>query len=502
LIDSKEALSVSFVLPIDSGRLRADADAMARTPIFARRYYTPAELQQKYPPDPVGVLAVEDFARVHKLNLMDAKPSDRIRQVTVPIGKAIDLFGADLKRLKDHGRVSCGPAGCVSFVSEQCAARIEGTQSALGLEHRFQRAGNSIGEDEPMGAPRQVQPILPPDLNGDNQTIGILEFGDSLSDADLPKVLGIESAIPRVHVVTPKPFVPTRGIEFTREAAVDVQVVRGLLPQASVVFYCLPDTEEGWVIGLKHILFEDSHQPKVLSISWGYPELQPHGSGRQWTAGSIEVIEDLLACSVLLGVTVCCSSGDNGPGGWPPRVTYPASSPYVLSCGGTMFNGQEVVWCNVRGSSGGGVSDIIPRPAWQDPGKIKVTGEDIERPTGSLDGRRVPDVAANAMFSSVNFGYVWGTSVAAPRWAALIAAANQAIERRVNRSAGNITALFYDESSGLQNSLNDIVGGNNAWPPNTGHCYRASCQWDACTGWGSPKAGELIDALVRNASLP
>jgi kumamolisin len=504
-IDLTKGVSVTFVLSIDSDQLRAEADAVARKAICERKYYTPDELKRKYPPDPNGVTAVEVLARKHKLDLVPASPGDRLRHVIVPAAKARDLFRVERTWFPfENGGAFRGTTGRISFDSgDLSAAQIDGLRGVFGSFSQSRATGNSIAGIDPVRTSfEQVQPVLPKDLKGDHQTIGILEFGGSLSDADLPRILGVERVSQRVHVVTPKAFVPTRGVEFTREAAVDGQIVTGLLPHASVVFYSLPDNEQGWIIGLQHILFEDSHHPEVLSISWGYPELRTHGGSWQWTSGAIHTIEDLFASAVLLGTTVCCSSGDSGPGGWPPGVNYPASSPYVLGCGGTMFNGQEVVWCNGQGSSGGGISDMIPRPSWQDPGRIKVTVDDLQRPKSSLDGRRLPDVAANALFSSVSYGYVWGTSVAAPRWAALIAAANQAIQRRVNLSAGNITALFYDESTGLQSSCNDVVSGNNAWPPHTGHCYRASSGWNACTGWGSPRANEVIDALVQNALSP
>ncbi len=74
------------------------------------------------------------------------------------------------------------------------------------------------------------------------------------------------------------------------------------------------------------------------------------------------------------GVVVTASSGDSGYLGWegegPTGVEYPASSPHVVSVGGTSLTmagvggqawGSESVW----GGSGGGCSVNFPAQAWQ-----------------------------------------------------------------------------------------------------------------------------------------
>src|SRR6185312_6596067 len=139
----------------------------------------------------------------------------------------------------------------------------------------------------------------------------------------------------------------------------------------------------------------------------------------------------------MMGITVCAAAGDSGSsdslsGG--DHVDFPASSPYVLACGGTRLEGaagaitSETVWNGGPrgGASGGGVSAQFALPAWQR--RLSVSTRDGVAP---LTRRGIPDVAGNADPAT---GYrvrvdgtaqvVGGTSAVAPLWAGLIARIN------------------------------------------------------------------------------
>ncbi|KAF7964059.1 hypothetical protein AWV80_02685 [Cupriavidus sp. UYMU48A] len=123
------------------------------------------------------------------------------------------------------------------------------------------------------------------------------------------------------------------------------------------------------------------------------------------------------------------------------HVNFPATSPYVLAVGGTTLHVaastrggthvNEVVWNSGPGSgTGGGISDITPRPPWQD----GIVPPSIN--PGHFAGRGIPDVAADAdpqtgyfIMSGGRYGVVGGTSAAAPVWAALLARANALLAR-------------------------------------------------------------------------
>ncbi|CAH2801797.1 MAG: unnamed protein product [uncultured Paraburkholderia sp.] len=170
------------------------------------------------------------------------------------------------------------------------------------------------------------------------------------------------------------------------------------------------------------------NKPSVISISWGGPE-------SIWTSQSLAAFNSVLQSAAALGVTVCAASGDSGSSdgaGGGNHVDFPASSPYVLACGGTSLSASgsaithEVVWNDgpQGGAGGGGVSAAFALPAWQD-GLSVVSSAGGKKP---LAKRGVPDVAGDA---SPLTGYtvlvagtqtvVGGTSAVAPLWAGLIA---------------------------------------------------------------------------------
>src|SRR5207253_464539 len=120
-------------------------------------------------------------------------------------------------------------------------------------------------------------------------------------------------------------------------------------------------------------------------------------------------------------VTICVASGDlggmDGAGALTPD--FPASSPYVLACGGTSRSsgGAESAWNDGNGhSSGGGFSVRFDKPSYQYRSVI----------VGEMRGE--PDVAGNANYNVRVNGQdisVSGTSAVAPLWAGLIALINE-----------------------------------------------------------------------------
>jgi len=145
------------------------------------------------------------------------------------------------------------------------------------------------------------------------------------------------------------------------------------------------------------------------------------------------------------------------------------------------------------GSTGGGVSTLIPRPGWQ---KVDVNSVN----PGAIVGRVVPDVAADA---SANTGYFMvvdgrssvngGTSAAAPLWAALVGRVNAGLGAK---RAGFLAPVLYQAYAGSTvgaASCTDIVAGNNITAAVGG--YSARPGFDAVTGWGTPVGTQLLAAL-------
>jgi hypothetical protein len=220
---------------------------------------------------------------------------------------------------------------------------------------------------------------------------------------------------------------------------------------AELVVVFAPNSERGWIEAVGAAMHA-APTPTAVSISWGAVE------GR-WTGQALATLDSLFHDAALLGITVCCSSGDHGSSGGSqddaPAVAFPASSPHVLACGGTTLDlarRAERAWNDAHGASGGGYSAVFPRPSWQ-------------RGLPGSGGRAVPDVAANAVpgYSVVVDGTAsggGGTSAAAPLVAGLVLR----IAERLGR-IGYLTPLLYADKAVADAWRNVTEGDNGAFVP-------------------------------------
>jgi len=259
------------------------------------------------------------------------------------------------------------------------------------------------------------------------------------------------------------------------------------------VVYFAPNTAQGKYNALTTALADRKNNPSVLSCSWGMYEAG-------FPPQDLSVLDWAYQFSVLAHVTICSSSGDRGDGSaicGKPSVQFPASSPYVLACGGTHLIADqdqldESVWDESLGNqerqmklqSGGGFSTFFPKPSWQPPS--------TQREESKNHGRGVPDVAGKAdmihgycLFAGNLDVSMGGTSAAAPMWAALVAILNQGLGTR----AGYLTPLIYRED--FREACRSITQGKN------GPLYHASPGWNPCTGQGSPHGEKLLAALGK-----
>lgn len=343
--------------------------------------------------------------------------------------------------------------------------------------------------------------------DGQGQTVGLLEFGGGFFADDLATFCqNANVAAPTVKPVSVNNAPTNQRDGAEGEVMLDVEVVAGVCPKATIVVYFSTFDEGGWVSAIDTAVHDSQNPLSVLSISWGYAE----DATGAWTAGALNTVNDSLKAAALLGVTICVASGDDGSddqvGDGHAHVDFPASSPYVLAVGGTTLSRStggavtETAWKDGDGlrkdnggSTGGGVSTYFARPSWQ---TVKI---DSVNP-GSIIGRVVPDVAADA---SANTGY-WvvvdgqggasgGTSASAPLWAALIARLNASLGKPV----GYLTPLLYQAGANGkalgESGCRDIISGNNDTASIGG--YSAGPGYDAVSGWGVPVGSALLSGL-------
>jgi subtilase family serine protease len=304
----------------------------------------------------------------------------------------------------------------------------------------------------------------------------------------------------------------------TGEAALDIEDVAGLAPDATIDVYQAPNSGTGTFDDWSKIVGKD--KDKVISTSWGLCE--PYSGSSFITAE-----EPIFEQAASQGQTILAAAGDDGSTGCLPdgppdahklAVLDPASQPHVIGVGGTSItsSGGQVVWNNSsieNGAGGGGLSVDHCMPSYQDhksvPGLIsKYSKKDASKCGKKVPYlREVPDVSADA---NPETGYViyhdggWlaigGTSAAAPLWAAA-AAITDASPFCKDYAAGaagvqppGLYEIALDATSYIYRAghvLTDITSGNNDYTPSgyKAGLYPATKGYDMATGLGTPIVG-------------
>jgi kumamolisin len=329
-------------------------------------------------------------------------------------------------------------------------------------------------------------------LDGTGETIGIIELGGGYVTSDLTAyfgALGVKTPVLSSVSVDGGANQPGVDNDSDGEVMLDIEVAGAVAPAASIVVYFAPNTDQGFHDAITTAVHDTTNKPSVISISWGGPE-------DSWTDQAQSAMLAAVTDAAGVGVTVTAAAGDDGAtdgvSDGKLHVDLPASLPPVLGCGGTRLNTangaitSEVVWNELaqnEGATGGGVSRIFARPAYQNSAGVPV------HPETKFAGRGVPDVSGDA---DPVTGYlvrvdgkntvIGGTSAVAPLWAGLIAIMNQ----KLGRPVGFVNPIMYTIGS---SAFRDITSGNNDG-------YSAGKSWDACTGFGSPNGVALAKALL------
>ncbi|HDR9042551.1 TPA: S8/S53 family peptidase [Burkholderia vietnamiensis] len=461
---------------------------------------------QRFSADPDDIRKTEEFAHRHQLTVDRVDPVESVVVLSGTIQQFEAAFRVKLERFEHRAigqyRGRTGPIALPDELGDAVTA-------VLGLDSRPQ-ARPHFRLRPPFkparGAAVTFTPVQLASLygfpagDGAGQCIAIVELGGGYRAADIAQYfrgLGIDKppTLVDVNVGTGRNAPTGEASGPDGEVALDIEIAGAIAPAAKIAVYFAPNSDAGFIQAVNAAVTDKTNRPSVISISWGGPEAI-------WQAQSAHAFNRVLQAAAAQGITVCAASGDSGSGDGlqdgADHVDFPASSPYVLGCGGTQLDalpGQgirsEVAWNDESaggGAGGGGVSTMFDVPTWQQ-------GLNVARVDGGrapLAKRGVPDVAGDA---SPQTGYevavagtpavMGGTSAVAPLWAALIARINAAS----GTSAGWINPVLYKHPDALR----DITTGSNG-------TYAAAPGWDACTGLGSPDGAKLAALLARKPS--
>jgi subtilase family serine protease len=276
------------------------------------------------------------------------------------------------------------------------------------------------------------------------------------------------------------------------EATLDVETIASLAPAANIIVYNPAELSNEDIEDAYNQVVSDG-KAKVVNSSFGECEtVDPN----------FPSLTDTIAMgAVAQGVTFSASSGDDGvtcyyEGAFVPGVNAPASDAHFVGVGGTetaAIGGKSVpitnpvVWNDVIGAGGGGVSGVWITPSYQK----GIAG-------ASTSGRNVPDIALPAGYDSLflegEWASVWGTSWSSPIYVAM--------QTEINAACGSpqwgINVLYDAYAKSAYNDFIDVTQGNNSDQGFTG--YSATTGFDNVSGIGIPLGVKIAGDTCQTAA--
>ncbi|XP_069571002.1 tripeptidyl-peptidase 1 [Brachyistius frenatus] len=292
------------------------------------------------------------------------------------------------------------------------------------------------------------------------------------------------------------------------EASLDVEYIMSTGANISTWVFTNPGRHESqepflqWMVLLSNM----SDLPWVHTISYGDDE------DSLSTAYMMRINTEFMKAGVR-GISLLFASGDSGAGCKHSgkeqntfRPSFPASSPYVTTVGGTSFKNPFKVTYEVSDYiSGGGFSNVFKMPDYQASaveGYLKTVAATLPPQSYfNTSGRAYPDMAALSdnywvVTNRVPVPWVSGTSASTPVVGGMLSLINGQrllkglpvlgfLNPRLYKLKGQ--ALF-DVTEGCHLScVDETVQGK-------GFC--AAPSWDPVTGWGTPNYPALLAALL------
>ena len=464
---------------------------------------SPAQFTARFSPTAAQASAVRSYLRQEGFRDVAIAPNRLFVSGVATAAQAERAFDTKLDTWSVNGR---------TYYANAAAARVpaglgKSVVSVLGLNDA------AVLDAKPATPSTQI-PNYPATYNPQDfwkaYDVGSTPQGSATSIAifgagDMTSVIGDlrteESAngLPQVpvSVVYTGPVTPQVGADAD-EWDMDTQYSTGMAGNVGKLYIYSASTLTDSDLALAFNQFATQDVAQAGSASFGECEYQ------SYLDGSMVAWDEIFAEAAAQGQTVFASAGDTGgfcpvapnngvPAG-VPDVNYPASSPYVVSVGGTTLltnpDGSydtEAAWV----AGGGGPSLFEYQPYWQD---------GVALPTGSAcvttlacPGKNVPDIAMDADPESGANVYiggqpqgVGGTSLASPLALGVWARLESSHSNGLGFGSPDLYAQY-----GTAGFHDVTLGDTGPYPATPGY--------DLATGMGTFDVAQM-NALIHNAT--
>ncbi len=461
------------------------ATARSPSPLIVQRAMTPDQFKAEHSPTEAQAKAVAAYLIRAGFHNVKIAPN----RLLVSADGSADVAKAAFNTTLANFRTATGTTGFANTSAVQVPSAIRASVlSVVGLQ-TLHRPHTMLQAAPAAFSPQAVTGHNPTEFSsiyggsgqqtGAGVKVGILTQGNISQTIQDLNTFTSNNGLSRVSTSTVNVNGTSSDTSGLGEWALDSQDIVGAAGGqiGGIVFYNVPTlSNANLTAGINRVVSDNA--VKIINVSLGECETYTQQDG------SAAADDQAFQQAVAQGQTFSVSSGDSGAdecgnGGVTP--SYPASSPFVVSVGGTRLNTSgtsytsETVWNDLSGGGGatGGSSSLFEsQPSWQN---------------GVAPGnkRGVPDIAYDASPSSgalvtVNGStqQIGGTSLAAPIfsgiWARVLAAKGS--------SVGFAAPLLYQLPAG---DFHDVTSGNNGGE-NAGSGY------DLTTGRGSAIISRLL----------
>jgi subtilase family serine protease len=435
-----------------------------------------------------------------------AAAADRAFGVTLQVARRAD--GSLARR---PSAVPRAPAAVAPLIQD-----IEGLDTRVQL-HPAGGPASGTAEAPPCNGARATAGYLPAQLgsargygfssliaggwDGSGESVAMVEFSN-YNPADVATYQACYGTEVPVSTVTVGAGTTTRS--GSDEAELDIETAITAAPglDGVKVYVAKPN---GTMSSVVNAIVADAPSTgvRIISDSWGLcePALSP---------ARVAATDSALQLAAVSGITFLAASGDSGSydctGFRVLAVDDPAAQQFATAVGGSDLqlnatgSRREVVWNDVFGAGGGGLSRFWSRPSWQ-----TGAGTTNQFSTGA---RQLPDISLHA--SPAQHGYpiycttavcggagwttVGGTSASAPLLAGIVADMNSYSRAHGGQRLGYADPFLYDRFGADPAAFRDVTrGDNNPIAPGR---YPATAGYDLASGIGTPDAAALAVDLA------
>ncbi|WP_194270606.1 S53 family peptidase [Glaciimonas soli] len=517
------------------------------------KFLTPAQFNAQYAPTQAQVDAVVKHLTKSGFKNITVSSNHTLISADGTAATVTQAFNTSLKRFTHHGRsvyandkpaqVPAELSNIIGSVLGLQNAAIHHTMHSGVMSKPARTTTLATTGTEVAHTPTQYYGIYGGSTTpaASNAIIGSIAEGSmTYTLQDFATFLTNNPSLPALVPTVVNAGTPTTDESGEVEWALDSQVAYGTAGGAKQYIFYVATSMEDAPLTAAYNAAVTANVASVVDISLGECEASAHSSGSQ--AADDAVFEQAVAQGMTFAVAAgdagaynCDTDSEGNPGvanTTTKRKTYdvsePASSPYVLTVGGTAlfttsagaYNGQAV-WNEGTASTGdgsavriwatgGGYSKYETAPSWQTTAIIG-SGHttrglpDIVYDAASASGT---NIYINQAANGVAYGTVGGTSMASPLfvgiWGRMESAHSNnlgfpasALYSTLSNSA-NASMLAKVSSASVDGDAVDYNGWSTTYP---GMSANSTGSWSAATGFGSVLIDPLNAYITANPTV-